>query len=221
MIDAALDFPLADDALGHPEELIRIAQGIDADIDERAAQAHGIDEAGIVRDGNAVLGRHLFDGTDLGEPLPNGARGRIEPCPHRLAEIQPPLFGKRERLLGLARIDGEGLLAQDGNARIEAQPDIVEVLICRYGDVGGTNALCLQRVLRRRIRLCAVLLRKLLCAFGRTIPAGDDLLSLLLYKFVRDLSRDVAAAQKCPTKHTLSPSAAAFTGAAAHFFDYL
>ena len=141
-VDAGLAQPAdGGHSQGRPEHRVHQAQRVDAQVQQGAAGEVGTREALNMQQRLEVVGAHVLDGAQRAadrERAHQGLAGQ-EAHPHGLHGEQAPVPRGAEDAAGLDGAAGEGLLHQDGLARLQGQERVVGVEGVRRGDVDGVD----------------------------------------------------------------------------------
>ena len=125
------------------------AERVDAQVQQGAAGQFGAHQAFDVQQGLEVLGPHApqLAQRPAGDQCPGEDLPGQEARPHRLHGEQPQRPRPLQDPAGLAGVEGEGLLHQDGPARLEGEYRLLGVEGVRGRDVDGLDGLVGDQVL--------------------------------------------------------------------------
>ncbi len=128
-----------DDAVGGAEEVLGEGDGVDPEVEDRAAPERGVEEAGggVVGAVGTEVG---LDGDDLADlagldEAPGLHDGGLQARPHRLHAEDAPVAGGGHDLAGAGQGGGERLLDQHRDAGLDGGQGQRVVLRVRGGDV--------------------------------------------------------------------------------------
>jgi len=133
------DVGQARDPIRRPQQPVGERDGIDSDVEERAAAERRVEKPpGRVEIGPEAEARldhlNVADRPLRDQPPKLQGRGE-EPGPHRLHQKELLRPGRRDHAPGLGRVDGERLFAEDGLPGLEAEKGVVMMEIVRRADV--------------------------------------------------------------------------------------
>ncbi len=95
----------------------------------------------IERSGEAEIGLQHPDIADhtIGQKPAQLPDGRDEAHPHGFHEEKPPGPGRGDHAFGLSGVQGEGLLAENGLARLQAHQRVRAMKIVRSADINDVD----------------------------------------------------------------------------------
>ena len=135
--------PVAVTCCGRAEHEVGEGDGVDAEVEQRAAREVGLRQPGraVGVEALPVVGE---DGDDVAdEPglddVAHDVVVRQEAAPHRLHDEQAPCLRGEHHLARLGGVAREGLLDEHGLARLEGEQGVVAVLRVRRRDVDGVD----------------------------------------------------------------------------------